>query len=51
VGLFSVAQRYETQRMQMHLSADSWRMLGVAGIDLYIPILTFVFGEAQIGGP
>jgi archaemetzincin len=26
-------------------------MLGVSAVDLYIPILTFVFGEAQVGGP
>jgi archaemetzincin len=39
------------QRMQGYLDADSWRMLGVAEVDLYIPILTFVFGEAQMGGP
>lgn len=39
------------QRMQKFLSADSWRVLGVAAVDLYIPILTFVFGEAQMGGP
>ena len=39
------------QRMQSFLSADSWRLLGIAGVDLYIPILTFVFGEAQMGGP
>ena len=39
------------QRMQSFLTADSWRVLGVAAIDLYIPILTFVFGEAQMGGP
>jgi archaemetzincin len=26
-------------------------MLGVSMVDLYIPILTFVFGEAQLGGP
>ncbi len=25
-------------------------MLGVASVDLYIPILTFVFGEAQLAG-
>src|SRR5574341_1660849 len=24
--------------------------LGVTGVDLYIPILTFVFGEAEVGG-
>jgi archaemetzincin len=37
-------------RMQSFLTADSWRMLGVVAVDLYIPILTFVFGEAQLGG-
>jgi archaemetzincin len=30
---------------------NTWRILGVTGTDLYIPILTFVFGEAQMGGP
>jgi len=39
------------QHMQCYLNQDSWRMLGIAGGDLYIPILTFVFGEAQMGGP
>jgi archaemetzincin len=38
-------------RMQGLLTPDSWRVLGVAAVDLYIPILTFVFGEAQMGGP
>src|SRR5271157_3402762 len=38
-------------RMQSFLTPDSWRMLGIAAVDLYIPILTFVFGEAQMGGP
>ena len=27
------------------------RILGVTGSDLFIPVLTFVFGEAQLGGP
>ncbi len=36
-------------RMHNFLSPDSWRLLGVASVDLYIPILTFVFGEAQLG--
>ena len=27
---------------------ESWRILGVTDMDLYIPILTFVFGEAQL---
>jgi archaemetzincin len=29
---------------------DAWRVLGVTLVDLYIPILTFVFGEAQLQG-
>jgi archaemetzincin len=37
-------------RMQSCLTRDTWRVLGVTSLDLYIPILTFVFGEAQIGG-
>jgi archaemetzincin len=37
--------------MQSFVTADSWRVLGIAAVDLYIPILTFVFGEAQMGGP
>jgi archaemetzincin len=39
------------QRMQSFLTPATWRILGVASVDVYIPILTFVFGEAQIGGP
>lgn len=39
------------QHMQRYVSADSWRVLGVTAVDLYIPILTFVFGEAQMAGP
>src|SRR5579862_1184725 len=37
-------------RMQGMVTSQTWRLLGVAAVDLYIPILTFVFGEAQIGG-
>ncbi len=29
---------------------EAWRVLGITAADLYIPILTFVFGEAQLGG-
>jgi archaemetzincin len=39
------------QAMQRLVTGNSWRVLGVTAVDLYIPILTFVFGEAQIGGP
>ena len=31
-------------------SGPATRTLGVADVDLFIPILTFVFGEAQLGG-
>ena len=27
------------------------RILGVTSVDLFIPVLTFVFGEAQLNGP
>src|SRR2546425_5768844 len=39
------------ERMQRFVGPRCWRLLGVTGLDLYIPILTFVFGEAQLGGP
>jgi len=28
--------------------SSTWKVLGVTEIDLYIPVLTFVFGEAQL---
>ena len=37
--------------MRPQLANGAWRRLGVAAVDLYIPILTFVFGEAQMNGP
>jgi archaemetzincin len=30
--------------------AHPWRLLGATSLDLYIPTLTFVFGEAQLEG-
>ena len=36
--------------MQRYVNNNTWRLLGVTALDLYIPILTFVFGEAQLGG-
>jgi len=36
--------------MQRYVTRDTWRLLGITPLDLYIPILTFVFGEAQLGG-
>lgn len=32
------------------LPRDALRVLGVADVDLYVPELNFVFGEAEIGG-
>jgi archaemetzincin len=39
------------QAMQRYAADGAWRVLGITAVDLYIPILTFVFGEAQMGGP
>jgi archaemetzincin len=39
------------QRMHSVVRPQDWRILAVAEIDLYIPILKYVFGEAQMGGP
>jgi len=39
------------QRMQSLVRSEDWRILAVADVDLYIPILTYVFGEAQVAGP
>ena len=36
--------------MQRYVEHDTWKLLGVTSLYLYIPILTFVFGEAQLGG-
>jgi archaemetzincin len=36
--------------MRRYVSGNTWRLLGVTSLDLYIPILTFVFGEAQMQG-
>lgn len=37
-------------RMQEYIRPGCWRLMGITSVDLYIPILTFVFGEAQLGG-
>jgi archaemetzincin len=45
-------QYYSTQilsRLAAFPEGDSTKILGVAAVDLFIPILTFVFGEAQLG--
>ena len=38
------------QQLIMKPPLDAEKMLGVVGVDLFIPILTFVFGEAQLKG-
>lgn len=54
-------EAFDSSRQQFHSTplvsrlaalpvADGGRTLGVADVDLFIPILTFVFGEAQLGG-
>jgi len=53
-ALHAERQQYHSSEilaaMQRHINSNTWRLLGVTGFDLYIPILTFVFGEAQLGG-
>ena len=38
------------KRLAPYMSSETWQVLGVTELDLFIPILTFVFGEAQLGG-
>ena len=46
--------QYNSTELLGHLLAEAageqTRILGLAGVDLFIPILTYVFGEAQLGG-
>jgi len=37
------------KRLLHNPHSETWRILGVTELDIYIPILTFVFGEAQLG--
>lgn len=37
-------------QMLLKDAPDAPRVLGMAGVDLFIPVLTFVFGEAQLNG-
>jgi len=38
------------QRMQSLVPEPAVHLLGVTDVDLYVPVLTFVFGEAQLEG-
>jgi archaemetzincin len=53
-ALHSERQQYHSSEilaaMQPYKGRDTWKLLAVTSFDLYIPILTFVFGEAQVGG-
>jgi archaemetzincin len=53
-ALHAERQQYHSSEilaaMQPHINNGTWRLLGITEFDLYIPILTFVFGEAQLGG-
>jgi archaemetzincin len=53
-ALHAERQQYHSSEllnaMQRHINGATWRILGVTSFDLYVPILTFVFGEAQLGG-
>jgi len=49
----SRGQYHSTQilaRMGAQTPRSTNRLLGITAVDLYIPILTFVFGEAQLNG-
>jgi archaemetzincin len=52
---------FDANRNQYHSTAllrqlasftdnDGARVLGITGVDLYVPVLTFVFGEAELPG-
>jgi archaemetzincin len=47
-------QQYNSRILLAQLLDDgprsATRVLGVAGVDLFIPVLTYVFGEAQLDG-
>lgn len=59
-GHIPLAPRFNADRQQYHsteilqqllpyVKRKGQHVLGVVDVDLYIPILTFVFGEAQLG--
>lgn len=53
-ALHAERQQYHSTEILARLRSlqrpESWRSLAVTANDLYIPILTFVFGEAEMGG-
>ena len=52
-GAYDVRRRqYASRALLMTLAggAGDHKVLGITDVDLFIPVLTFVFGEAQLGG-
>ncbi len=52
---FDVGRQQHSSRVILEwlagrMPADGAKLLGVTGMDLFIPVLTFVFGEAQLAG-
>lgn len=55
-GTYDVVRKqyYSTkllERLLSHRAGDETKLLGVADVDLFIPPLSFVFGEAQFDNP
>jgi archaemetzincin len=54
---YDIARRQHSSRGMLtwlaarvsEIGGDGMRLLGVTDVDLFIPVLTFVFGEAQLG--
>jgi len=38
------------REMLARCPADAVKLLGITGVDLFIPMLSFLFGQAQVGG-
>jgi len=53
-ALDAARQQYHStvilDRLRAQAPANGSRLLGVAAVDLFVPIFTFVFGEAEVGG-
>lgn len=41
----------EILRRLLELPQDGRKLLGITSVDLFVPVLTYVFGEAQLDGP
>lgn len=54
VGYNAARRQYHSTQLLARLKLfdqGGGKILGVTEVDLFIPIFTFVFGEAQVGGP